>query len=125
EWFASRDQHIATAPNAAERKRRIKALKDDNPALYQAFQDDLRAAEAESHFARNSSNYPLNGRGDINTYALFAELDRDLTRATGRAGFIVPAGIATDHTTREYFGAVVNEQCLKSLIVFKNERLLF
>ncbi|MCC6310861.1 MAG: N-6 DNA methylase, partial [Trueperaceae bacterium] len=125
EWFAGRDEHITNAPNAAERKRRIKALREDNPALFEAYQADLRAAEGESHFARNSGNFPLNGRGDINTYAIFAELDRALTRPTGRAGFIVPSGIATDHTTQHYFRAITENHNLVSLYDFENRRALF
>jgi hypothetical protein len=77
EWFAARDTEIATAPNAAARKRRlIEKLPRSNPALYEAFMDDKRQAEGESHFVRNSGRYPLCGRGDVNTYTIFAELSR-------------------------------------------------
>ncbi len=51
-----------------------------------------------SHFARNSGKYPLCGRGDVNTYTLFAELSRHVQSGTGRVGVIVPSGIATDDT---------------------------
>ena len=34
----------------------------------------------------------------MNTYAVFAELDRGLLAPDGRAGIIVPTGIATDYT---------------------------
>ena len=37
---------------------------------------------------------PLCGKGDVNTYAVFAELDSALASRTGRSGFIVPSGIA-------------------------------
>lgn len=45
EFFAARDPDIATAPNAAARKRLIKALPDTNPALYAAFTNEKRRAE--------------------------------------------------------------------------------
>ena len=48
------------------------------PGAWQAFQEDVRAAENESHFIRNSGHYPLCGRGDVNTYAVFAELVRQI-----------------------------------------------
>jgi hypothetical protein len=46
EFFAGRDAEIAGAPNAAARKRLIAALPETNPALWQAYQDALHAAEA-------------------------------------------------------------------------------
>ena len=48
-------------------------------------------AEGESHIARDSGRYPLCGRGDVNTYTLFAELNRQLIRRTGRVGMGRPA----------------------------------
>jgi len=78
EFFAKRDPEIANAPNAADRKRRIEKLSQDNPMLWKAFQHAKRKSEAESHFIRSSGRYPLNAVGDINTYQIFAGLDRFL-----------------------------------------------
>ena len=66
EWFAERSPEIANAPNAAARKRMIRALADDDPELYRAFLDALRQSEGWSHLMRNSGRYPLCARGDIN-----------------------------------------------------------
>jgi hypothetical protein len=83
EWFAERCPEIAIAPNAAARKRLIQSLKTADPALYQRFLSDCRKAEGESVLMRNSGRYPLCGRGDVNTYTIFAELNfralRDIT----------------------------------------------
>ena len=73
EWFAAARPDIANAANAAQRRRMIAALQYEDPALYIAFIEDQRQAEGESHFIRNSDRYPLCGRGDVNTYAIFAE----------------------------------------------------
>jgi hypothetical protein len=67
----------------------------------------------------------LCGRGDINTYALFAEHDRDLLAPHGYAGLIVPAGIAMDDTTKDYFADLINGQNLASLYHFENEAHIF
>src|SRR5581483_9302128 len=67
---------------------------------------------------RSSGRYFLTGKGDINTYALFAELFLKLVRPTGRAGMLVPTGIATDSTNSEFFGELVNKQRLSSLYSF-------
>ena len=85
EFFASRRPDIANAANAAARKKLIAALTDsDSPAdqaLYSEFQAELRKASGWSHLLRESGRYPLTGRGDINTYAVFAETARTIIGA--------------------------------------------
>jgi hypothetical protein len=125
EFFAGRDAEIAGAPNAAARKRLIAALPETNPALWQAYQDALHAAEATSRFLRGSGAYPLTGRGDINTYSVFAERIRGLLGARGRAGIIVPTGIATDATNQFFFADLMEAGQLVSLFDFENREKLF
>lgn len=125
EWWASRDPEVAEAPNAAARKRMIKQVAEDNPDLHTEFLDAKREAEGWSHFLRDSDRYPLAGVGDVNTYQVFAELFRHAMSETGRAGFIVPTGIATDHTTRHYFADLVATKTLASLFDFENRAKLF
>ena len=125
EFFAGRDAEIAGAPNAAARKRLIAALPETNPALCQAYQDALHAAEATSRFLRGSGAYPLAGRGRVNTYSVFAERIRGLLGARGRAGIIVPTGIATDATNQHFFADLVAKGQLASLFDFENREKLF
>lgn len=125
EWFAQKDINIATAPNAAARRRLIQLLKKDNPKLYGDFLNDKRIAEGESHFLRNSGRYPLCGRGDINTYAVFAEHKRHIISPTGRVGCIVPSGIATDDTTKFFFQDITDTRALFSLYDFENRKAIF
>ncbi len=125
EWFAERSPEIASATTAAARKRLIEALKADDPALYKSFLDDLRKAEGESHLMRNSGGYPLCGRGDINTYAVFAELMRQLLNEQGRTGCVLPTGIATDDTTKFFFQDVIRQKSLVSFFDFENKEGLF
>lgn len=125
EWFASRDEAIATAPNAAARRKLITQLPKTNPALHEAFAADKRKAEGESTFVRDSGKYPLCGRGDVNTYTLFAELARHVQSDTGRVGVIVPSGIASDDTTKYYFQDIMESAALVSLYDFENRAGLF
>lgn len=125
EFFAKRDPNIAHAPNAATRKKLIAALVSDNPALLQSFKDELRQAEGESHILRNSGIYPLCGRGDVNLYAVFAELVSRIVGQFGRFGAIFPSGIATDDTTKFYFQNIIETQSLVSLYDFENREKLF
>lgn len=115
EFFATRSPEIASAPNKAARDRLIKALAGAAPgsadhALFDAFTAAKREAEATSEFVRVSGDdggrFALTGRGDVNTYALFAELFAGL--ANGRAGVILPTGIATDSTTSTFFTHLIN-----------------
>jgi len=125
EWFAVHAPEIANAQNAAARRRMIKALEVEDPAMYAAFQDEKRQPEGESHLVRDSDRYPLCGRGDINTYALFAETNRMIVGPTGRVGCIVPCGIATDDTTKYFFQDISRTRTLVSLTGFINEEQLF
>lgn len=125
EWFAERRPDIANAQNAAARKRRIEALRDEDPALWRAYHEDLRLAEGESTLMRVSGRFPLTGRGDVNTYAVFAELNRTLVAPAGRVGCILPSGIATDHTTKEFFQDIFDRGSLVSLYDFENRQAIF
>jgi hypothetical protein len=123
EFFAARSPAIANATNKAARDKLVKALEKAEPgspdrALYDAFIAAKREAEAASEFARMPSEeggrFPLTGRGDVNTYALFAELFSRLSGSKGRAGVIVPTGIATDATTAPFFAHLVENRRLAS-----------
>lgn len=125
EFFASRNTAIARAPNAAARKRLIADLPKTNPALWHDYQRALHGAESTSRFLRGSGQYPLTGRGDINTYSVFAERVRSLLSPRGRAGIIIPTGIATDATNQFFFADLVEKGQLLSLFDFDNREKLF
>ncbi|HOH59461.1 MAG TPA: N-6 DNA methylase [Candidatus Cloacimonadota bacterium] len=125
EFFSARDADIANAPNAAARKRLIEALPQTDPLLYQAFLAEKRIAEGSSLLIREGGRYPLCGRGDVNTYTVFAELNRILLSDKGRCGCIVPSGIATDDTTKFFFQDLIDTGSLVSLYDFENREGLF
>jgi N-6 DNA Methylase len=125
EFFSQRDSKIASAPNAAARGRLIKALESENPGLLRVFEEASRKAAGTSHLVRNSGQYPLCGRGDVNSYAIFAELSRTLIAPAGRVGCIVPSGIATDDTTKFFFQDLVEHGSLVSLYDFQSGTGLF
>lgn len=148
EFFATRHRDVAQARNKAERSQRIQWLSEGMLAkhlfpqmehaplvceaeqrLYAEFLSARRTAEAASVFAHvngeDGGRYPLTGVGDVNTYALFAETISQITHAQGRAGFIVPTGIATDDSTKAYFGALATGGRLASLYDFENREKIF
>lgn len=147
EFFASRNETVANARNKAERKKCIDLLKDGrlasvfgglsmfNPIvaesekrLYKDFETAKRSSEASSnyiHVAAPAGRFPLTGVGDVNTYAVFSETITRLVSEEGRAGFIVPSGIATDNSTKDYFASVATTGKLVSLYDFENRDALF
>ena len=124
EYFEARAPEIA-ALKGATRKRAIAALEAERPELFAEFARDKRQFEAMNDFARASGRFDLTARGKVNTYGLFAEHFLNLKRERGRAGVIVPTGIATDATTAPFFGHLVSEQRLARLFDFENRAGLF
>lgn len=125
EFFATRDETVSNAPNAAERKKKINKLKEDNPGLYREFLEERYKAESVSRFARASARFDLTAKGDINTYQIFSELGRNLINPKGHCGIIVPTGIATDDTCKFFFADLVENQAVLSLYDFENREKLF
>ncbi len=121
EWFSGRDDGIASSRNAATRKKAIAELRESNPALHAEFEAAKHIAEAQSDFTRTSGRFPLGAKGQINQYQVFAELDRKLLGSTGRAGVILPTGLATDNNTKDLFGDLVGRGQLVSLFDFENK----
>ncbi|RWM79509.1 MAG: restriction endonuclease [Mesorhizobium sp.] len=129
EFFASLQPEIAEAPTASARGKLIAALAKAEPGsrehhLHEAFEFAKRVAEAASTFVRTPAEeggrFPLSGRGDVNTYALFAELFSRLAGPRGRA-----TGIATDATTALFFGALIEGKRLASIVDFENRDAIF
>jgi hypothetical protein len=92
EFFGSRDEKIAKAANAAERKGLIAALDGTDPVLAAEWHAAQRRSDGVSHLLRDSGRYPLCGVGDINTYSVFAEHFRTVIAAAGRMGIVTPTG---------------------------------
>ena len=147
EFFATRSPLVAEAQHKAQRGRRIALLAEGmllhtlypeveaaqglvppngaEQALYADFLAARRNAEAASLFAHDAGRYPLTGVGDVNTYALFAESFAQLMAETGRAGFIVPTGIATDDSTKAFFAGLTQAGRLASLYDIENREAVF
>jgi uncharacterized protein (DUF433 family) len=125
EFFSNRDYNIANAPNKAARERLIEQLPQTNPELYEEFQEALHVADSQGKFIRNCNRFPLTSSGDINTYAIFAELFVKFINRAGRAGLIIPAGISSDNTTKEFFSFLIENNRLIQLLGFENEEFIF
>ena len=125
EFFAASAPHIASAPNMAARERLIERLAKDNPELYAAYLEALHATEAYQKFVHESARFPLTSYGRINLMALFAESARHLLGRQGRAGILVPTGLATDAFNQFFFADLVEKRNLAGLHDFENREGLF
>lgn len=132
EFFSQRIPAIAEASNKAARDKMIKALATGNVferQVYADFEHTLHNANATSNIVHykdfDDCRFPLTGTGDVNLYALFAELNYRLRNERGTAGFVCPSGIATDDSTKEFFGEIASKGMLRSLYDFENKEGIF
>jgi len=125
EFFAFSAPEIAGAVSAATRRKLIEDLQQSNPELHQRYVQAQQAADVALAHVRQSGNFPRTAKGDINTYVLFAELAQRIVAPAGRVGLLVPSGIATDNTTREFFSDLIQSQALIGLYDFENRRRHF
>jgi hypothetical protein len=124
EFFATRAPSIA-ALAGEKRKKAIAELEQSTPWLWNQFQTAKRQNEAASLYFRAGGRFPLTAYGKLNTYALFSETFLQATSPNGRAGFIVPTGIATDDSTKAYFEHLAMGGYLRSLMCLENEEFVF
>ncbi|MEP0848160.1 MAG: N-6 DNA methylase [Phycisphaerae bacterium] len=124
EFFSLSAPEIASAVSAAKRREMIAALETANPALFERYQQAKDRTDRLLNYARGG-RYPLTGRGDVNTYMLFAELARSIVAPEGLVGLLVPSGIATDDTTKEFFAALMESKALRLLYDFENRERVF
>jgi N-6 DNA Methylase len=127
EFFASVGRSdIADAKTAAIRNKMIKALTDeDPPTLQEMYRSALRKSDGTIHLLLHSGRYPLTGRGDVNTYSVFAETFRMVTAPNGASGVVTPSGLATDATTAPYFASTIAQRRLLAFYDFENEAKIF
>jgi len=125
EFFAGKRPEIADAPNAAARRKLIASLADADVALSSEWAAALRKSASESLFIRLSGRYPLGGVGDVNTYAVFADLFRQLICPRGLAALLLPNGLVTGFTYRAFLRHLLETKTLASFYGFENEDRIF
>ena len=124
EFFAVAEPEVAKLAGT-HRKRAIAALAGTNPQLHDLYLAAKRFNEGVRALLTSTGVFPLCGKGRINTYAVFAEMIRNAVSPTGRVGMIVPTGIASDYTTKDFFTDLVQSRSIVSLYDFENRRKLF
>ncbi|WP_234553886.1 Eco57I restriction-modification methylase domain-containing protein [Thermus caliditerrae] len=124
EFFQIHDPKIAALPGN-KRKEAIARLERENPSLFRLWREHVREINSQVAFIRFSGRFPLMAQGDANTYRYFAELARSLRSPAGRVGMVLPTGIATDDSNKEFFADLVERGELAALLDFENRKKLF
>jgi len=124
-FFAARGAPEIAELSGAKRKAAIERLSESNPNLATEWDTYQRDIHAQAEFIRASGRFPLTAIGKLNTYAIFAEQAQRLIAPEGSTGIIVPSGIATDDSTKSFFGDLVQSQTLASLYDFENRAGIF
>ena len=122
-WFAGKDEDIVNAANQNARKKKIAALADTNPILYNEFIAAGNAIACQSSFVKNSNRFPLTAVGKLELSSLFAELC--LTFSKEAWGLVLPTGIAVNDSNKAFFSKLIDENRLVSLYDFENREALF
>ncbi|WP_434480824.1 Eco57I restriction-modification methylase domain-containing protein [Gemmatimonas sp.] len=130
EFFAVRAPQVAQARNKAAREReiaRLQGAEQGSPErrAYDEYAAARHLSEAVNVAYRGNPRFGLTAVGKMNTYPLFAETMYRMVSRAGRAGIIVPTGIATDDTTKAFFAEIAEGGRLVSLYDFENREGLF
>ena len=125
EWFAERKPEIAKAARAADRKKLIAQLKENNDPLWQDYLAAQNGAIDATRVARECGDYPLLSGGDTNLYSLFVERAQALIHPRGIVGLLCPSGIAADKGAAEFFRSISTTGRLAVLYDFENKKTFF
>ena len=125
EFFAVSAPEIANAAHMAAREELIEKLRTQAPDLHGSYRNAQAKIEAVQQFMHVSHRFPLTSFGRLNLAPLFAELSSSLTSREGRAGLVLPTGIATDSFNQHFFRSLVEKKRIASLYDFENRERLF
>ena len=122
EWWAARDEAVAKARTAADRKRVVARRRAAGDPTVAAFDTAAEQATQLSTLVRKGGDYPLLGKGDINLYSLFVERSLALVKPAGIVGLLTPSGIYADHTAADFFRSISTTGRLGGIYDFENRR---
>ena len=122
EWFALRDDEIALASTAAERKALIKQRIQSGDELALAYQDVKQNAKSMRAFVKESGAFPTLSGGRVNLYSLFVERAMNLVKPNGIVGLLTPSGIYADKTAARFFKTISSNGRVGCIFDFENGR---
>lgn len=124
-FFAASAPTIANIENRAKRKTAIANLATINPNLSDAWKAYSREVIASCNLLHGSVRFKDSTVGNLNTHTLFFDLFRQSLNESGRAGLLVPSGLATNEGTSKLFSSVMNAGQLQRFLDFENRKGFF
>lgn len=122
QFFATKNPEISNL-KGEDRKKAIQNLKGSE--LFREFTIRKHEIDSEVKFFRTSNRYPLSASGKVNTYSLFTELVYKAINLNGMVGIIIPTGISSDESTKDFFDDLMVKNRLVKMIGFENEEFIF
>jgi SAM-dependent methyltransferase len=124
-FFEPFSSTVVTATRKDERQRAILALEASHPALHTFYTAHLKTyTEAQKSIAADP-RFQFSSHGELNSYALFAELSLRHLTEDGVAGLLVKSGLFTTAVHRHFFNHLLTEGRLIAVFDFINTRRLF
>jgi Eco57I restriction-modification methylase len=104
---------------------RREALRKAPSEIREQFKAAKERIKSFSQRIKETQDYSWALKGELNLYKLFAERALALTSDDGCCGLVVPTGIATDFTSKDFFWSVIEKGQLVSLFDFENRKKKF
>jgi hypothetical protein len=123
--FFSFSRPVIAAARSKDRQKLIDALEHEDYTLWNSWHIANRMGHGQSHLVKSSGKYLHSGKGNVNTFALFAELATDGINASGRVGYILPSGVITEASNEDLFRSWLNNHRIVSGIDFENSLGIF
>ena len=125
EWLATHAPEVALKQTAAARKDALESMEFNKTPLVDELKNAKWRADQFMELVRESGDYPLLARGDLNIYSLFVERSSDLVKRDGFVGLLVPSGIYGDFHKAEFFKQISTRGNVYGLFDFENRKIFF
>ena len=125
EWLEQRGSELTKLHTAAERRNALDRLRKQGSTLPNDLDETKSRANRQAAWVRESSMYPLLGRGDVNLYALFVERAESLIKPDGAVGLLTPAGVYADYTAAGFFQKLSGAGRIRCVYDFENQKVFF
>ena len=125
EFFSTLIPEVTSAKTTKERESLIDDAIQEDESLASLWANAKRKHVGESHFTKNSELLPRTAVGKLNTYRSFGELSTLQIRRDGLTGLILKSGIVNAQDNQEFFGNLVSDGKVVSIVDFINTEPIF
>ncbi len=125
EFFSGKNNDVISASNKADRVKKIKIIRNEDPTLFKMYCDYYYSIKKQVHFFRNSKLYPLSTKGSFNLFGLFVERSRHLINDNGMIGAIVQSTLLTGKNLSPLFQNLIKNNAIESIFDFHNHYMIF